>query len=67
MKKIHYKLIFSVLEILSSKNSLTRADICDHLKISKAYLSQIISNRYLIKNQIFQKRIKKWQKMQQLH
>ena len=53
MRKIHYKLILSVLEILSIKKTLTRADLCDHLKISKAYLSQIIGNRYLIKNQIF--------------
>ena len=57
MRKIHYKLILSVLEILSIKTTLTRADLCDHLKISKAYLSQIIGNRYLIKNQIFSKRI----------
>ena len=57
MRKIHYKLILSVLEILSTKTTLTRADLCDHLKISKAYLSQIIGNRYLIKNQFFSKRI----------
>lgn len=64
MRKIHYKLILSVLEILSTKTTLTRADLCDHLKISKAYLSQIIGNRYLIKNQIFFKKDKQWQKAQ---
>lgn len=64
MRKIHYKLILSVLEILSTKTTLTRADLCDHLKISKAYLSQIIGNRYLLKNQIFFKKDKQWQKAQ---